>query len=195
MRKTTKVIAAVGALALAGTAVVSTLAIADSRDDGWRGKWHHKVMRGDRHHAIGAHMGEFRRWHGPRVGGHGFDMLMERFDADKDGKLTQEELDQARTDLLNKHDIDKDGKLSLDEYKALWLEVMQRRVVRSFQHTDVDGDAAVTIDEFKEPFSKAVERMDRNDDGTLNKEDRRRQKMHRDRVPDSDQGDDSPQRG
>ncbi len=98
--------------------------------------------------------------------------MMERFDSDKDGKLTQKELDESRKALLAKHDADKDGNLSLGEFKQLWLEVMDRRVVRGFQRIDRDGDAAITADEFLKPFSNVVERMDRNDDGVLDEQDR-----------------------
>lgn len=110
--------------------------------------------------------------------GHSIERLLERFDTDKDGKLTQEELDAARKDLLAKHDADKDGKLSLQEFEPLWLEVMRRRMVRGFQRLDRDGDAAVTLEEFLKPFAHTVEVMDRNGDGSVSRGDRRRHRGH-----------------
>ena len=114
-------------------------------------------------------MGWHNRWRKQRR----FARLMERFDTNKDGKLTQKELDDARRALLAKHDGNKDGKLSLKEFESLWLEVRRRAMVRSFQRLDADGNAAVTVDEFLKPFSRLVERFDRNEDGALSKDDRR----------------------
>jgi hypothetical protein len=91
---------------------------------------------GHRHGGMGHHRGAQM-----------FEM-MDSFDTDGDGKLTQAEIDQARKDRLAKHDADKDGKLTLQEYEALWLEAMRERMVRQFQRHDRDGDAAVTAEEF-----------------------------------------------
>jgi Ca2+-binding EF-hand superfamily protein len=164
MRKGTKIALAASALVLAGAAGLSTMAIAEYR--GSHGGGHHMA-------AYGGH-GHHGGWHGKRWrSGRHMDRLMERFDTDNDGKLTQEELDEARKTLLAKHDADKDGKLSLAEFEKLWIEVMHKRIVRGFQRIDADGDAAITTEEFLEPFSKVVERFDRNEDGALDKEDRR----------------------
>jgi hypothetical protein len=170
MRKRTKIALAAGALVLAGAAGLSTLAVADYR--GSHGGKYDKAGYGAHHrghHGWGRH-GD---WHGKqRFGGWGMNRLFERFDMNNDGKLTQEEVDEARTALLAKHDTDKDGKLTLAEFEKLWLEVMYRRMVRGFQRIDQDGDAALTVNEFLKPFSKVVEHMDRNDDGALDNEDR-----------------------
>ena len=72
--------------------------------------------------------------------------MLERFDSDKDGKLTQAELDASRKALVQKYDTDKDGKLSLSEFEALWLDVRCRRMVRGFQYIDEDGDALITVE-------------------------------------------------
>ena len=98
---------------------------------------------------------------------------MERFDTDKDGKLTQQELDDARKTLLAAHDSDKDGKLTLAEFETLWLEVKRERMVRGFQRIDRNGDASISLDEFIKPYADLVSRMDRNNDGVLDREDRR----------------------
>ena len=121
-------------------------------------------MRG--HGGMHGHGGMWRHR------GKGIERLLERFDADKDGELTQAELDASRKELLEKYDTDKDGKLSLSEFERLWLEVMRRRMVRSFQYIDEDGDAAITVDEFLKPYADTVERMDRNGDGAISRHDR-----------------------
>ena len=108
--------------------------------------------------------------HGPRGGVH----MMDQFDANEDGKLTQAEIDQARQERLAKFDSDKDGKLNLQEFEALWLDFTRERMVRSFQRLDRDGDAIVTQDEYLEPTKNMVVRMDRNDDGEISRDDMKR---------------------
>jgi Ca2+-binding EF-hand superfamily protein len=184
MRKGTKIALAASALVLAGAAGLSSLAIADSRSShGWG---HHGMgHKGMRHHGMG-HKG--MRHHGMGHKGKGMHRMMERFDTNEDGKLTQEELDEARKKLLAAHDGDKDGKLSLAEFEKLWLEVKRQRMVRSFQRIDRDGDASITLDEFLKPYAKMIERMDRNDDGVLDSEDRRHKRGGMDRHGGMGQG-------
>ena len=64
-------------------------------------------------------------WRGHHGGGDGFGMmrdLMERYDANKDGKVTQEEIDANRTEWHGRFDTNKNGSLDLKEFEALWLE-------------------------------------------------------------------------
>jgi len=162
MRKGTKIALAAGAIVLAGAAGLSSLATAEYRGShGWghHGRGHHSGMGHGMGHGQGAHR------------------MMERFDTNEDGKLTQDELDGARKDLLAKHDSNKDGKLDLAEFEKLWLEVKRQRMVRGFQRIDRDGDAVITLEEFMKPFSNLVSRMDTNDDGVLDMTDHRRH-MH-----------------
>ncbi len=100
--------------------------------------------------------------------------MLERFDSDKDGKLTQAELDASRKALVQKYDTDKDGKLSLSEFEALWLDVRRRSMVRGFQYIDEDGDALITVEEFLKPYANAVEKRDRDGDGAISRDDRRK---------------------
>lgn len=115
--------------------------------------------------------------------------LLERFDTDKDGGVTQAEIDQTRGGQFTAFDSDGDGQLSLKEYEALWLDVMRERMVDRFQNLDEDGDATVTSAEFSEPFGQMVQRMDRNGDGKLTKEDRKR-RHHKHDDDDDDHDDD-----
>lgn len=171
MQRKAKMALAVGAVLVAGAAGLLALNAAEARGgDAERG------------HGWRGHMG----WHGG-----GFGRLMERFDTDGDDRLTQEELDQARRDLLARFDADKDGSLSLQEFEPLWLEVMRRQMVRSFQHLDVDGNALVTSEEFLEPYSRIVKRLDRNDDGVLDDQDRR-WRRHWQRGPGPERGPGTP---
>jgi hypothetical protein len=166
MNKRMKItLAAAGALMLAGAAGVATLEAAGS-EKGWRYAHAGKYWGG--HHGRGHH------WRGHRGRGRGIEWVLERFDTDKDGKLTQEELNKARSELLARFDKDKDAKLSLDEFEPLWAEVMRKRMVRGFQWLDADGNAQITEDEFLKPFAYMVERMDRNNDGAIGRDDRKR---------------------
>lgn len=110
---------------------------------------------------------------GRHGGGHRAMMAMaERYDANKDGKISQEEIDKNRTDRHGEFDGDKNSTLSLDEFKGLWLKANQERMVREFQQFDRDGNAQVTLGEYMAPLAQTVAEMDRNNDGVLSKDDR-----------------------
>ena len=126
-------------------------------------------------------------WHGR--GGPG-PSLFETYDTNKDGKLTQAEVDAARQQQLTRFDQDGNGQLSLQEYQALWLDAMREAMVRQFQAHDRDGDAVVTVEEFQARFSDLVRDRDDNNDGELT-QDELRPRGHgrgrgRDRGPDRD---------
>jgi hypothetical protein len=105
----------------------------------------------------------------------------ERYDANKDGKISQQEIDQNRAAWHAEFDLDKDLVLTLQEFERLWLKARHVQMVREYQLFDRDGDGKVTVEEYKRPLAEIVERRDRNGDGVLNKEDRpRRGPGHRD---------------
>lgn len=167
--RTHMIIAASFAALVAGTTVAST-SFADRRGPGGHGSEEGSRAHQERHgHRFEA--GEHRGRHG---GGMRGERWLEGFDANNDGKLTQAEVDQTRRDRFVQFDTDQDGKLSLQEYQALWLDAMRRHMVDRFQALDDDGDAAVTAEEFVAPFDKLVNRMDRNDDGEITRDELRR---------------------
>jgi hypothetical protein len=127
-----------------------------------------------RHHGGGKGKKHMRGHGGHRDGRGGLDRLIEGFDADGDGGVTQEEIISTRTTRLSEFDTNKDGSLDLNEYQALWLDAMRERMVDQFQAHDDDGDGIVTVEEFTERFTKIVERRDRNGDGVLNSDDTKR---------------------
>jgi len=114
--------------------------------------------------------------------------MMERYDADNDKKVTQEEINTNREAWHKEFDANNDGKLSLEEFKQLFLKARAQRIVRQFQRFDRDGDAGVTPDEYLRPMKNMVEMRDRNGDGALSREDMRRRHKSRDRMMRRDGG-------
>lgn len=104
------------------------------------------------------------RGHGPMGG---FAEMSERYDANKDGKISQEEIDANRTSWLTEFDGDKSGALALGEFQNLWLKARNQQMVREFQQFDRDGNGQVTLDEYKLPLSKIVAEMDQDKDNAL----------------------------
>jgi len=113
---------------------------------------------------------------------------MERYDANNDKKVTQEEINTNREAWHKDFDANNDGKLSLDEFMQLWLKARAQVIVREFQRFDRDGDAGLTQDEYLRPMVDIVEMHDRNDDGALSREDRRHQHKSHDRMMRRDGG-------
>jgi hypothetical protein len=168
MNRTTKTLLIAGLAAIVGSAAVAGAVRARDFNDGHRGPQHGWNQRGDM-------MRGDMMMHGQA--------FMDQYDTNKDGNLTQAEIDQARKDKLAKFDANKDGKLDLKEYEALWLDAHRQQMVRDFQRLDADGDAIVTQDEYTKPFAKMVDAHDRNHDGKLNKDDMRGPGRGRDAAP------------
>jgi hypothetical protein len=147
MKKSVQVALASTALAVAGAAFMVSTAFAQS----------HTAMR------LGY----------PAVGGVAHRFLQD-IDTDGDGALSQAEIDAAVNGRLSEFDADGNGALSLTEFEALWASLTQPVAVRAFQQLDPDGDASVTAAELAEHFGSLVARFDRDDDGALGPDDRRR---------------------
>ncbi|MDP6952973.1 MAG: hypothetical protein QGF53_09465 [Alphaproteobacteria bacterium] len=107
---------------------------------------------------------------GKMLGSH----VVDRFDSDGDGRLTQAEIDAARADHMARFDADGDGALTLQEFEGLFHELTQPVTVRAFQMLDPDGDASISAEELDKRLARAVARHDRNGDGALSPEDMRR---------------------
>ena len=159
MQTRSKVLIAVAVAAGIGATAFAGAAIADRKGQQWRG--HHGDMMG-MHQGRGQHGGKMAQ----RIRN-----FAERYDTDKDGKITQAEIDANRTEWHKKFDGDGNGTLSLKEFEALWLEAHRKRMVREFQRFDEDGDAAVTLEEYQKPLTGIVEMFDVNADGVLSKDD------------------------
>lgn len=162
MKPYTKFALFAGAAAVALTALVGVGYAHDRGDaDGHRG-WHGKSHG---HHG-GGHWGGKRGRHAAK--------MFDDFDADKDGKVTQAEVDARVAERIKAFDADGNGQLSLEEFQGLWLDHMRKRMVDGFQRFDDDGDAQVTSAEMTSPFGRFIERFDRDGDGAVSKDELRR---------------------
>jgi hypothetical protein len=180
MSKSMRNLLSASIIVIAGLSAAS-FAVAEHRGgEGQGSHCKHAGSQQGKHHGCSRHYGKRGyggmhghrgkwRWRGKRL-----ERLLDRFDTDKDGKLTQAELDASRKGLFTRYDADTDGKLSLSEFEQLWLDLRRRHMVRGFQHIDEDGDATITAEEFLEPYADAVARMDRDGDGAISGDDRRR---------------------
>lgn len=189
-RKTILITAAAGALAVATAGAFAETQIA-GRDAGLRADAPGDVLqlaaRGPSSRAARPAPGAG----GPgqmvmaRRGGFGRGTLgvLEAFDVDGDGAVSQAEVLEARANRLLEFDTDGDGQLTLAEYQTLWLDAMREQMVDQFQNHDDDGNAIVTAAEFTDAYTNLILRLDRNDDGVFNGDD---VAMQRERVEDDD---------
>lgn len=122
--------------------------------------------------VIGGAAFSHKGWnHGFRgYGPMGFYDMAERYDANKDGKISQEEIDTNRASWLAEFDGDKSSALSLQEFQNLWLKARNLQVIREFQQFDRDANGQITLDEYKLPLSKFVAEMDRDNDKAVSDE-------------------------
>ncbi|GAB5378495.1 MAG: hypothetical protein AcusKO_49570 [Acuticoccus sp.] len=163
-----------GGAPAAGASVVHTV---DGRGDGWR-RGHHR----------GGHRMRGRGPHGMMIR-----EVMRQADTNNDEALTQAEVDTFIAGLVETADADGSGTITLEEFETIWLEMTRRPMVRAFQFLDTDGSAEIGDVEITERFGDMVAKMDRNDDGKLDRGDRGRRFGKRGpgpRGPDRDGDDD-----
>jgi Ca2+-binding EF-hand superfamily protein len=111
---------------------------------------------------------------GPRFhrGAFMYDRMLELLGIDADsGKVTRDQIDAAVDAKFKSYDKNGDGKITLDEYQAFWNDLTHERMVRSFQRLDREGSGAVTLQEVQKPLDRVLSRLDRNDDGVIDKAD------------------------
>ena len=161
MKIKTKMLVAASATILTMGAGAATLASASERGGWFNQRASFMGERGCRHGGGFKKMAKAKQF-------------LKRYDTNGDGKLSQQEIDTVRKELFAKYDVDKNGTLSLAEFQPLWLDLRNMRMVRAYQRLDQDGNAEVTELEFIEPLSQLVQFMDRNGDGFLSIEDRKR---------------------
>lgn len=159
----------------------------DMGPGGERGWGRHGGERG--HHGMrhGAGAGGPGGWGGP-MGMHGggprggmMMMVLREADTDEDGALSQDEINAFIQGKVDLGDADGNGEVTLQEFEAIWLDFTRRPMVRTFQFFDENGDAVISAEEIDSHFGDVVKRMDRNEDGVLNRDDRPRHHARHDR--------------
>lgn len=130
---------------------VSGVAIAKHRGGHCHKKGHHHL----KHHGL-----------------HGGMHIMKKADADKDGKITKDELLAAQAAKFKEFDLNADGSVTKEEVQeklSSRFDKMAERITRRF---DADRDGKVTADEFKAHAEKKLYILDLNDDGVITKDER-----------------------
>jgi len=99
--------------------------------------------------------------------------LMERFDKNKDGQLSQDEVPAKVWERLGKADADGNGVVTKEEFMAAHKEGAANGEGRGgdrFAALDKDGDGKVSKEEAGEKFADRFDKVDANSDGFLTKD-------------------------
>ena len=135
MKRSTKF--ALAAVAALGLAVVTVPVVAQQT------QMQHGGMMGSRMGMMGGHDGMMGGGIGMMMGG-AQSCAMAKFDTNKDGMLSPEEMTAGIQAELKTYDTDANGKLSLEEFAVMHAVHTRPMTVRAFQMHDADGDAQVT---------------------------------------------------
>ncbi len=111
-------------------------------------------------YALSASAGH--RHHGSRSTAH-----FEQMDANKDGNLTQAEVDAFRAERATAMDSNGDGVVTFEEAKAARQAKREERARARFMRQDANGDGVVTVDEIGSRADQMFERLDSNADGVI----------------------------
>ena len=85
----------------------------------------------------------------------------QEMDADKDGKLSRQEIDAAAEKVFQEADKDRDGYLSEQEFKAI------QGARSKFRDLDRNKDGKLSMDEIRKSADNRFRYLDRNKDGSL----------------------------
>ncbi|VAX41863.1 hypothetical protein MNBD_PLANCTO02-2900 [hydrothermal vent metagenome] len=110
-------------------------------------------------------------------------MLFERFDKNKDGKLTLEELPERMQKHMKKL-FEKAGKkegLTLEEFEKMRASRRAEHSARMFKKFDKNNDGKIQKTELPERIQERFDRMDANNDGVLDKEEIKKMRGRRGR--------------
>jgi EF hand len=91
----------------------------------------------------------------------------ERFDTNKDGKVTRDEFQAAMDQLWQAADANQDGAVTPEEAKLAHAQKFEKFAAQRFLKLDVNQDGSVTKDEVARMPAEFYERLDTNKDGKL----------------------------
>jgi Ca2+-binding EF-hand superfamily protein len=120
-------------------------------------------------HAMGpdgGHGGHWGRW------------MFQEMDANKDGKVTQAEIEAFEAARAAEIDANHDGKITADEIRAFREKERAKREAAELARMDTNGDGSVSVQEYEAAQTWRLARMDRNGDGTIDEQDMRGGGMH-----------------
>ncbi|MEQ9695791.1 EF-hand domain-containing protein [Shimia sp. SDUM112013] len=126
-------------------------------------------------------VGASAKGHGHGMKGHHGPAMMMNFDeidANKDGKITQDEMDAFAQARFDKADTNGDGLLSTDEMQAQVEEMMKQRAkdrsAMMMARKDANGDGQLSFEEMSakrdDKRARMIEKMDADKDGAVSKE-------------------------
>ncbi len=115
---------------------------------------------------------------GPKdgLGGPFMEQRFDELDADKDGKVTEAEIQAWHAARFAAADADKNGTLSADELTAMQVARMQERMAersaRMIKKLDANGDGQLSAEEMAQMGKRETpfERADADGDGAISKE-------------------------
>ncbi len=137
------------AIFAAAALMLGTAVIADSRGEKGMGMGDHGMMMG------------------------GMELDFAALDADKDGKVSKDEIAALRAARVTAADANGDGKLSVDEIAAMHMAAMEKAsanmAARMVERLDTDGDMMLTAAEMMDRPMPAMmfDRLDTNEDGFI----------------------------
>jgi hypothetical protein len=97
--------------------------------------------------------------------------MFDRFDTDKNGTVTVEEVLKTVDARFDQVDTDKNGTVDKAEAEGFFGKFAPPQAAQWFlARHDLDGDGKVTKAEFENPMKKRFALFDRNDDGKVTRE-------------------------
>jgi Ca2+-binding EF-hand superfamily protein len=96
--------------------------------------------------------------------------LLARYDTDKDGIVTLDEVRQRVKLAFDKADGDHDGKLTKAEYDAARPKASPAKREKTFNKLDANHDGAVTLDEIEAKTTHRFAKFDLNHDGKVTRD-------------------------
>lgn len=107
--------------------------------------------------------------------GHG-DKLWDNLDANKDGKVTADEMSERHADLIANADQDGDGALTKEEMKAYHKAKREER--RAKHNPDKNNDGVIDRTEFINAAQERFDKMDKNGDGVISEDEKKHRRGH-----------------